>query len=517
MGFLKLSGRAVFGAPRRSPDSAKVASSGEVHTAGSGYRRYHIETKKTPDLKSLPPRFRVLVRKPRLARLLLKEWIQFRGNRKVVFSRPCVYGVFSGPVGGFSPREHLCVGCLRCMIQYPEVVRIVRNPARQTLGDSFFNSAFVDAVLYEAQTGLVPVRGAGFRGPFGGPGWDGMWTDMSEIVRPTRDGIHGREFISTAVDIGARPDRLRFDSEGKLAGPLPRIVSLQVPFLLDVLPDSVAGSGILHEVYARVARDTESLFFVPLAHALKWKTARSAVATVLVPGEESLLKDLVSPPAVIEVTPVPATRVATDPAAESESALNAAVESLRALEVDYPDAVLILRVPYLPKPALMALYERGIRSFHLVADYHGRDRRGIFVMDLIRTAHQAFVESGVRDQVTLIGSGGMVAAEHIPKAIICGLDAVALDTAPLAALQADFIGECKNPATALFRLPDALNEEWAAQRLRNLFASWRDQLLEVLGAMGMREVRRLRGEIGRAMFQKDLEREAFSGIEGYNG
>ena len=46
-------------------------------------------------------------------------------------------------------------------------------------------------------------------------------------------------------------------------------------------------------------------------------------------------------------------------------------------------------------------------------------------------------------------------------------------------------------------------------------ASWRDQLLEILGAMGLREVRRLRGEIGRAMFQADLEREAFGDIEGY--
>jgi hypothetical protein len=51
----------------------------------------------------------------------------------------------------------------------------------------------------------------------------------------------------------------------------------------------------------------------------------------------------------------------------------------------------------------------------------------------------------------------------------------------------------------------------------NLTASWRDQLLEILGAMGMREVRRLRGEMGRAMFAKSLEREAFAGIEGYDG
>jgi hypothetical protein len=38
-----------------------------------------------------------------------------------------------------------------------------------------------------------------------------MWTDMSEIVRPTRDGIHGREYISTAVDIGRKPAYLTFE------------------------------------------------------------------------------------------------------------------------------------------------------------------------------------------------------------------------------------------------------------------------------------------------------------------
>jgi tRNA G26 N,N-dimethylase Trm1 len=48
-------------------------------------------------------------------------------------------------------------------------------------------------------------------------------------------------------------------------------------------------------------------------------------------------------------------------------------------------------------------------------------------------------------------------------------------------------------------------------------AAWRDQLLEVLGAMGLREVRRLRGEVGRVMYMKDLEKEAFAEIEGYHG
>jgi glutamate synthase domain-containing protein 2/NAD-dependent dihydropyrimidine dehydrogenase PreA subunit len=40
--------------------------------------------------------------------------------------------------------------------------------------------------------------------------------------------------------------------------------------------------------------------------------------------------------------------------------------------------------------------------------------------------------------------------------------------------------------------------------------SWHSQLIEVLGAMGLREVRRLRGERGRVMFFEDLERDNLS-------
>jgi len=136
-------------------------------------------------------------------------------------------------------------------------------------------------------------------------------------------------------------------------------------------------------------------------------------------------------------------------------------------------------------------------------------------MDLIREAHMAFVEAGTRDEITLIGSGGIIAAEHVPKAIITGLDLIALDTPLLVALQTHFDGDCADRQTSQFQMPQNLPLEWGVQRLKNLTATWRDQLLEILGAMGIREVRRLRGEMGRAMFQVDLEREAFAEIEGY--
>jgi hypothetical protein len=46
----------------------------------------------------------------------------------------------------------------------------------------------------------------------------------------------------------------------------------------------------------------------------------------------------------------------------------------------------------------------------------------------------------------------------------------------------------------------------------NLMGAWHSQLIEVLGAMGIREVRRLRGEVGRAIFKEDIEREAFGDL-----
>jgi hypothetical protein len=173
-----------------------------VQNNGSeSYQRYQIETKYAPDIKRWPPRFTVKVGKIGLARELLTELFHHGiKRREVITSRPCMYGVFSGPIGGFAPRPEHCVGCLRCTTEYPEFVEVSHNPERKKLGDSYFTQRFIDAISYEVEHGMIPVKGAGYRGKFGGEGWEGMWTDMSEIVRPTRDGIHGREFISTVVD-----------------------------------------------------------------------------------------------------------------------------------------------------------------------------------------------------------------------------------------------------------------------------------------------------------------------------
>ena len=460
------------------------------------YERYHIATEEAKDVVRWPSRFKVKVKRSGLAKLLLSEVRHYGLNTDVLLSRPCMYGVFSGPVGGFAPREQLCVGCLRCTTEFPDFVRVEHNPERRELGDSYFHFGHVDAASYEAESGLIPVKGAGYRGKFGGEGWDGMWTDMSEIVRPTRDGIHGREFISTAVDIGYTPNFLVFDEMGESVGAEPQSVRLPLPMLYDLPPASQSNEKVLR-ILARAAAEVGSLAVVPLRVAEALSEYAEALAVYVEAGDQEGLKGLSFAPRAIEM-------------GGWDEALYAAIRA------QWPQALIILRTEF-EDPELLNYVEKGVQVFHLTANYHGRSKDGRFVLDLIREAHGRFVEAGVRQEVSLIGSGGMVAAEHVPKALICGLDAVGLDTPLMVALQARFEGDCVERETSEFRISGQVSEEWGAQRVQNLSASWRDQLLEIMGAMGLREVRRMRGEMGRAMFMKTLEREAFAGIEGYDG
>ncbi len=369
-------------------------------------------------------------------------------------------------------------------------------------GDPHWTAEIITQTWFQAETGRIPISGAGYGGAFAGPGFDAIWLDMSEIVRPTRDGIHGREYISTAVVLGRRPVALQFDAGGSLISELPSLIELPIPILFDPLPIPLPGHGARQAVL-RAAAQLGTLALLPTE---EWTTDlveyRQAIAPILKPGDD---------PNAAWVTAARLVEIEIDGEADLAGAMALATRVRDA----NPAAVLALRLPLGPtSPAQVeSLVQAGVGMVHLCADEVGYELDGQeprFVADVLQEVHGRLVDSGQRDQVSLVVSGGIAAAEHLPKALACGADAVALDYALVVALGCALWADVRHPCPVEDGKTDA---KWGAQRIVNLMAAWRDQLLEVLGAMGMREVRRLRGELGRTIFQ-EKEEQAFRRLFG---
>jgi hypothetical protein len=198
------------------------------------------------------------------------------------------------------------------------------------------------------------------------------------------------------------------------------------------------------------------------------------------------------------------------------------VTAINWIKEQYPETLIMIKIRLDETSMERAdvLIDEGVDIIHLKADrngdVHGQFRPdGVigFVKDHIRAIHNHLIDRCIRNSITLIAGGGIAMAEHVPKAIICGADAVSIDIPLLLALECRMCLRCQEGLSCPVQIEN-IHPDWGKNRIMNLIAAWRNQLLEVLGAMGIREVRRLRGETGRAMFFQDLEADTFGRLFG---
>ena len=417
----------------------------------------------------------------------------------------CIYDVYTNR--NFDSKQladsidYLCKNCFRCIQTCKKgLLSKSINPEYLKMGDDYWTPDIISSNWYQAETGKIPVSGAGYRGRFVGKGFDEMWTDMSEIVRPTRDGIHGREYISTAIDLGRKPSLLKFENEGTLISEVPQIIDIPIPIIFNMLPFGAISENVLVAM-AKAAQELNTFMIIKeepqssLASFTKWLIPQISIKSGNLP--EEMIKNKM----IIELL--------------YEKNYEKIMESIKGIN---PDAILSLKVPLNDKATSIVedLTLKGVEVIHLYANANGSAINGTnprFIKDLVREVHLNLVEKSIRDEVTLLVSGGIAMAEHVAKVIICGADGVAIDLPVLIALECRLCRKCQKELPCPVEVEN-IESEWATQRIMNLVGAWRSQLIEVLGAMGLREVRRLRGETGRAMFFQDLERENFAPIFG---
>jgi len=395
------------------------------------------------------------------------------------------------------PKDNCCKNCFACIMRCPrDALSMEQNEDYLASGDVTYTPERIHSILQQAEQGTIPVSGAGYRGHFDGDYYDNIWTDMSEIVRPTRDGIHGREHISTTVTLGRMIRDLCgmvFDGNGNLKSHIPLNREISIPVIFGQMPFS-PGQKILSSLALAASKLTTYLALSAEDVTEELKDYYSNLLIRLKVDDIDRYKDIIEWATIVEF----------------ESGKDQMAGIVRAREIN-SNVLTVIHVPVAQnvEKKVLELVCNGAEIVNLSADTQGRGKDDSLLLESLCATHALLVEEGLRDQITLVASGGIAAAEHIPKTIIMGADAVVVDIPLMIAMDiVDWETDGDGTGKLVLKGMEELDPRWGASRVINLMLSWQDQLLEVLGAMGLRDVRRLRGETGRAIFA-DQERQRF--------
>jgi len=117
----------------------------------------------------------------------------------------------------------------------------------------------------------------------------------------------------------------------------------------------------------------------------------------------------------------------------------------------------------------------------------------------IPIVHNYLVREGVREEITIMASGGIRTAFDVAKAIALGADGAVIGTAELVALGCKRCENCERGrgcpsgiATTDSVLVYLISPDWGAQRVINLYCSWKKQWNYILTELDLENIRELR-------------------------
>ena len=460
--------------------------------------KYHIKT------NHVQPRL------PRIGRCGIVDWREDCAGCHNCVKKACVYDKYREETTFIRDLDEVhtlyyeCMGCFSCVQNCTKnLLTLALNSEYQKLGNEYWKPQIISTTWLEAETGKVPVSGAGYRGKFSGPGFDSMWTDMSEIVRPTRDGIHGREYISTSADIGKKPHFLEF-KDNKLETILPSLISIPFPVIFD-LPSEKHTLPVLEPCIIETAHQTG---LIALIDSKKWQSIK-------LHDKEKYLKNIaffLNP----DGSPIPKEILAQTRLVEIPDSANVE-QQIKSIKKNHPGIIIAVRIPMDDKvmKRVDELSKIDVEAIHLIADLNGNQigaKNPRFMKDILREVHGCLIKNEKRDEITIIAGGGIGLSEHVAKAIICGADVVSINLPLLIAIECRLCESCKPGDYCPSKLDTEIDLQYGVGRMTNLIGAWHWQLVELMGAMGMREARRLRGDVGRAMFKDEIEEEIYGPI-----
>jgi glutamate synthase domain-containing protein 2 len=454
----------------------------------------------------------------------------------------CPYGVFRLENDRVHINSRQCVACHRCIAMCPrDAISLVERPVDYR-SHPLWTTEVREAIYNQARTGKIILSGMGNARPYPVI-FDQLVLDACQVTNPSIDPL--REPMELRTYIGKKPSRLEFSrtdsGECELATSLTPNLQLETPIMIGHMSygaislnaqlslakavSSVGtfmgtGEGGLHadlypyqkHIIVQVAsgRFGVNINYLERGAAIEIKIGQGAKPGLggHLPGEKvdaDVSSTRMIPEGADALSPAPHHDI------YSIEDLKQLVRSLKeATEWKKPVFVKIAAVHNsaaiaagIARSSADAVVLDGFRGGTGAAPRVFRDHVGIPIEAAIASVDAKLRQQGIRNEVSLIASGGIRESADVAKVIALGADAVYIGTAALVAMGCRVCGTCYRGlcpwgiATQRPDLVQRLDPDVESLHVANLIHGWTLELAELMGAAGINSIESLRGNRDR--------------------
>jgi glutamate synthase domain-containing protein 2 len=428
-----------------------------------------------------------------------------------------------------------CVGCHRCAVFCPTQALTIRGNPQDYRENYNWRPEAIEDIIKQAETGGVLLTGMGNDKSYR-IYWDHLVLNASQVTNPSIDPL--REPMELATYLGHKPDRVELDHDSiNLKTKLSPQVKLEIPVMFSAMSYGAVSLNV-HESLARAAAEVGTLWntgegglhpklyrygantvvqvasgrfgvhpeYLDVARVVEIKIGQGAKPGIggHLPGEK------VSPE-VSMTRMIPQGTDALSPAPHHDIY---SIEDLAQLIYALKEATnyqkpISVKIAAVHNSAAIAsgmvragadiIVLDGLRGATGAAPKVIRDNVGIPIELALASVDSRLRQEGIRNQASVVVSGGIRNSGDVTKAIALGADAVYIGTAALIALGCHVCQQCHTGKCAWGIcttdpfLTKRVNPEIGTRRLTNLLRSWSLEVKDMLGGMGLNAVESLRG------------------------